>query len=84
MQYYLEKAGGAHRFLCISWHRLALFARGLVSMHEKIVFDTMHGKLDRFLENQRNRFCGELTTFQLSIFNSREICRGYEDFDYFQ
>ena len=44
-------AGGAHRFLCISWHRLTLFARGFVSMHEKIVFDTMHGKLNRFLEN---------------------------------
>ena len=27
------------------------FARGFVSMHEKFVFDTMHGKLDRFLEN---------------------------------
>ena len=77
-------AGGAHRFLCISWHRLTLFARGFVSMHVKFVFDTMHGKLDRFLENQRNRFCGEHTTFQLSIFNSREIGRGYEDFDYFQ
>ena len=38
-------AGGAHRFLCI------------VSM-QKFVFDTMHGKLDWFLENQRNRFCG--------------------------
>ena len=36
-------------------------------MHVKFVFDTMHGKLDRFLENQRNRFCGEHTTFQLSI-----------------
>ena len=44
-------AGGAHWFLCTPWHRLALFVRGFVSMHEKFVFDTMQGKLDRFLEN---------------------------------
>ena len=44
-------AGGAHWFLCISWHRLALFARGFVSMYEKFVFDKIHEKLDWFLEN---------------------------------
>ena len=43
-------ARGAHRFLWRSWHRLALFARDFVSMHEKSVLDTMHGKLDWFLE----------------------------------
>ena len=76
-------AGGAHWFLSISGHRLALFAGGFVSMHGKFVFDTMHGKLDRFLENQRNNFCGENKTFPSSIFNSRAICKGYENFDSF-
>ena len=27
-----------------------LFARGFVSMHQIFVFDTIHGRLDRFLE----------------------------------
>ena len=27
---------------------------------------------------------GDRAGWQLSIFNSREICRGYEDFDYLQ
>ena len=34
-------------------------------MHEKIVFDMMQGRLDWFLENQRNGFCSEHTTLQV-------------------
>ena len=45
--------------LWISWNRLALFSRGFVSKNEKNVFYMMHRKLDWFLENCRNRFCGE-------------------------
>ena len=44
-------AGVAHLFLWISWHPLALFACGFVSMHGKFVFNKIHEKLDWFLEN---------------------------------
>ena len=55
----------------ISLHWPALLVRNFESMDEIVLFDTIHRKLDRFLENSRDRFCAIFQWSFLILWNFR-------------